>query len=73
MDKGLYIEDSEAFFNMRGSFWAESRDRALAEREHNEPFSQKTQEAKELGQSPEREKRQVVYPDLAPSRAIGAS
>ena len=73
MDKGLDIEDFDAFFSMRGSFWIESRDRALAERERNEPFSQKSQEARELGQSPEREKRQVVYPDLAPSQAIGTS
>jgi len=73
MDKGLDIEDFDAFFSMRGNFWVESRDRALAERERNEPFSQKSQEARELGQSPEREKRQAVYPDLAPSRAIGAS
>ena len=74
MDKGIDIEDFDAFFSMRGSFWVESRDRALAEKERNEPFSQKFQKAGELGQSPEREEeRQVVYPDLAPSRAIGAS
>jgi len=60
MDKGLDIEDSDTFFSMRGSFWVESRDRALAEKERNETFSQKSQEARELGQSPEREKRQVV-------------
>ena len=73
MDKGLDIENSDAFFSMRGRFWVESRDRALAEKEPNEAFSQISQEARELGQSIEREKRQVVYPDLAPSRAIGAS
>ena len=73
MDKGIDIEDFDAFFSMRGSFWVESRDRALAERERNEPFSQKSHEARESGQSPEREKRQVVYPDPDPSRAIGAS
>ncbi len=73
MDKGLDIKDYDAFFSMRGSFWVESRDRALAEKERNEPFSQKSQEARELGQSPEREKRQVVSPDLAPSPAIGTS
>jgi hypothetical protein len=73
MDKGLDIKDSDVFFSMRGSFWVESRDRALAEKERNEPFSQKSQEARELGQSPERDKRQVVCPDLAPSPAIGTS
>ncbi len=73
MDKGLDIEDSGALFSMRGSVWVESRDRALAEKERNEPFSQKSQEARELGQSPEREKRQVVYPDPDPSPAIGTS
>ena len=65
MDKGLDIEDFDAFFSMRGSFWIESRDRALAERERNEPFSQKSQEARELGRSPEREKRQSVPADIA--------
>lgn len=60
MDKGLEIEDSNAFFSMRGSFWVESRARALAEKERNEPCSQKSQEARELDQSPEREKRQAV-------------
>ncbi len=73
MDKGLDIENSDAFFSMRGRFWVESRDRALAEKEPNEAFSQISQEARELDQSIEREKRQAVYLDLTPSRAIGAS
>lgn len=60
MDKGLDIENSDAFFSMRGRFWVESRDRALAEKEPNEAFSQISQEARELGQSLESEKRQVV-------------
>lgn len=60
MDKGFDIEDSDTFFSMRGSFWAESRDRALAEKERNEPFSRKSKEARELGQSPEKEKRQAA-------------
>lgn len=56
MGRGLDIEDSDAFFNMRRRFWEESRDRALAKKEQNKPFIQQSQEGSKLAQSIEIEK-----------------
>ncbi len=63
MDKGLDIEDFDAFFNMRTRFWEESRDRALTEKESNA--------GGELGHKIEREKTHVVYPYPARSVSTG--
>jgi hypothetical protein len=52
MSKGIYVEDSDVFFNMRGSFWQESRDRELAE---------KGREGAGLGQDKEREKIRFLH------------
>ena len=62
MDKGLDIEDFDAFFNMRCKFWEESRDRALAEKARNQ--------GRELGHKIVREKTHVVYP--YPARSVSA-
>ena len=72
MGRGLDIEDSDAFFNMRSKFWIESRDKALAEKERNKPFSKKSQEGWELGQNIEREKRYIVNPHPATARTVSS-
>ena len=72
MDRGLDIEDSDAFFNMRGKFWIESRDKALAEKERNKPFSEKSQEGWELGQNIEGEKRYTVNTHPATARTVSS-
>lgn len=73
MVRGLDIEDSDASFNMRRRFWAESRDKALADKEWNELFSQSSQEGGELGEDMEKGKSQGVQPQPMPARtaAIG--
>lgn len=73
MARGLDIEDSDASFNMRRRFWAESRDKALADKEWNELFSQSSQEGGELGEDMEKGKSQGVQPQPMPARtaAIG--
>ena len=72
MDRGLDIEDSDAFFNMRSKFWIESRDKALAEKERNKPFSEKSQEGWELGQNIEGEKRHIVNTHPATARTVSS-
>ncbi len=47
MGKDLGIENSDAFFSMRGKFWQESKDRALAEKERKKPFGQQSQDSYE--------------------------
>ncbi len=47
MRRGLDIENSDAFFSMRGKFWQESRDRALAEKERKKPFGQQSEDSDE--------------------------
>jgi hypothetical protein len=54
MGKGLHIEYSDAFFNMRRRFYLESRDRALAHRRRNRSLSQ---QAQEIGESAENRKK----------------
>ena len=48
MDKGLDIEYSDAFFNMRRGFWERSRNSELADKEPDRPLSQQFQEGAEL-------------------------
>lgn len=64
MGKGINIEDSDAFFSMRGSFWQESRDRELAEKGH---------EAAGLDQDKEREKIGFLHPHVSPVRIATGS
>jgi len=64
MGKGIYIEDSDTLFNMRGSFWQESRDRELAE---------KGRESAGLGQDKEREKIRGLHPHVNPVRIATGS
>ena len=73
MARGLDIEDSDASFNMRRRFWAESRDKALADKEWNELFSQSSQECGESVEGMEKGKSQGVQPEPIPARtaAIG--
>ncbi|MBW1716075.1 MAG: hypothetical protein JRJ77_09655 [Deltaproteobacteria bacterium] len=73
MVRGLDIEDSDASFNMRGRFWAESRAKALADKERNELFSKKSQECGESVEGMEKGESQEVHPEPMPARtaAIG--
>jgi len=73
MGKGIDIEDSDAFFNMRRRFWVDSRDRALAEKKPNKPSSQQSQRADKSAQNKGSEKRYVVYPHLAAARSASGS
>ena len=70
MSQHLEIEGSDAFFNMRGRFWEESRDRALAEIDQLKPLIRKIQEKQELNPDKEIEER-IVTP--APARAVGGA
>lgn len=60
MGRDFDIWDSDAFFSMRSKFWEESRDRALADKEHDEPSSQQYQESWELKYDLERKQRRVA-------------
>lgn len=73
MVRGLDIEDSDASFNMRRRFWAESRDKALADKEWYELFSKRSQECGESVEGMEKGKSQGVQPEPIPARsaAIG--
>lgn len=65
MGKGLDIEYSDAFFNMRRRFYLESRDRALAERGRNRSLSQQAQGTGQSAQNSERGKREPAAHDIA--------
>ena len=73
MARGLDIEDSDASFNMRRRFWAESRDKALADKKWNELFSKRSQECGESVEGMEKGKSQGAQPEPIPARtaAIG--
>ena len=73
MARGLDIEDSDASFNMRRRFWADSRDKALADKEWNELFSKRSQECGESVEGMEKGKSQGVQAEPIPARtaAIG--
>jgi hypothetical protein len=60
MGRDFDIWDSDAFFSMRRKFWEESRDRALADKECDEPSSQQYQESWELKYDLERKQRRVA-------------
>lgn len=68
MSQDLEIEYSDAFFNMRGRFWAKSRDRALAEKDQLKPLIRKIQEKQELNPDKEIEEYNVAP---VPTRAVG--
>ena len=70
MARGLDIEDSDAPFNMRSRFWAESRDKALADKEWNELFSKRSQECGESVEGMEKGKSQGVHPEPMPARTV---
>jgi hypothetical protein len=72
MMRGLDIEDCDASFNMRRTFWAESRDQALADKEWNELFSQSTQEGGELGEDMGKGESQGVQPQPIPARTAAS-
>lgn len=42
MCQNLYLEDSDAFFNMRQTFWEQSRNKTLAEKEKHQFPSDKS-------------------------------
>lgn len=65
MGKGLDIEYSDAFFNMRRRFYLESRDRALAKRGRNRSLSQQAQGTGQSAQNRERGKREPAALDIA--------
>jgi hypothetical protein len=60
MGKGLDIEDSDAFFNMRRRFWEQARDRPMAEKERDIPFSQQSQKGTKRDQHPHRDPARIV-------------
>ena len=65
MGKGLDMEYSDAFFNMRRRFYLESRDRALAERGRNRSLSQQPQGTGESAQNRQRRKREPAALHIA--------
>ena len=60
MGKGIDIEDFDAFFNMRGRFWIENRERALTEKEHDKSVSHPSQDNGESDLGIGTEKRHVA-------------
>ena len=72
MARGLDIEDSDASFNMRRRFWAESRDKALADKEWNELLSKRSQECGESVEGMEKGKSQGVQPEPMPARTAAS-
>ncbi len=65
MGKGLDIEYFDAFFNMRGRFYLESRDRALAKRGRNRSLRQQAKGTGQSTQNRQRGKREPAALDIA--------
>lgn len=67
MSHDIAIQITDSFFNMRGRFWEESRDRALAEKRQIKAFKRKLKEKWEL--KPDKERKECnVMP--VPARAV---
>ncbi len=47
MERDLFTADSDSFFSIRGAFWEESRDRALADRKLRPEFGTQQRETRE--------------------------
>lgn len=58
MSQDITIQIIDAFFNMRGRFWEESRDRALAEKRQIKAFRQQLKEKWEL--KPDKERKEYI-------------
>jgi|LGVD01.1.fsa_nt_gb hypothetical protein len=69
MSQDIAIQITDAFLNMRGRFWEESRDRALAKKRQTKAFRRQLKKKWEL--KPDKERKECnVMP--APARAVSA-